>query len=248
MLGRSALRDWPDGLEETRDERALRGALARQAAASGEKLKPADLNAHARALLSGAEIRDTLDAIRTAGGNAIYIPTDVANRSALARAIAEAEARLGPITGLVHGAGVLADKLIREKTPEQLARVFGPKIDGLDALLSELDTSRLKTIAFFSSVAARYGNAGQSDYAMANELLNRMAWWLKASRPEMTVTSINWGPWDGGMVDDGLRAKFAEMGVALISRQAGANAFADAVLAGAACPVEIVAGAEIAHG
>ena len=248
LLGRSALRDWPEGLEETRDERALRGALARQAAASGEKLKPADLNARARALLSGAEIRDTLDAIRTAGGDAIYIPADVADRSALARAIAEAEARLGPITGLVHGAGVLADKLIREKTPEQLARVFGPKIDGLDALLSELDTSRLKTIAFFSSVAARYGNAGQSDYAMANELLNRMAWWLKASHPEMMVTSINWGPWDGGMVDDGLRAKFAEMGVALISRQAGANAFADAVLAGAACPVEIVAGAEIAHG
>ncbi len=248
LLGRSALRDWPEGLEETRDERALRGALARQAAASGEKLKPADLNARARALLSGAEIRDTLDAIRTAGGDAIYIPADVADRSALARAIAEAEARLGPITGLVHGAGVLADKLIREKTPEQLARVFGPKIDGLDALLSELDTSRLKTIAFFSSVAARYGNAGQSDYAMANELLNRMAWCLKASHPETMVTSINWGPWDGGMVDDGLRAKFAEMGVALISRQAGANAFADAVLAGAACPVEIVAGAEIAHG
>ncbi|HIK65316.1 MAG TPA: KR domain-containing protein, partial [Henriciella marina] len=126
-------------------------------------------------------------------------------------------------------------------------RVFGPKIGGLEALISQLDTSQLKTVVFFSSVAARYGNAGQADYAMANEILNRMAWWLKSANPAAAITSINWGPWDGGMVDEGLRAKFAELGVPLISKSAGANAFADAVLAGAACPVELVAGAEIAH-
>ena len=49
-------------------------------------------------------------------------------------------------------------------------------------------------------------------------------------------------------VDDGLRARFAEMGISLIGRSEGANTFADAVLAGPSCPVEIVAGAEIAHG
>lgn len=248
LLGRSAITPWPEDIEPTNDEKTLRGALARAAQTSGKKLKPAELNTRARALLSGAEIRATLKAIEAAGSEAHYIPANVSDRSAVARAIAEAEEKLGPVTGLIHGAGILADKLIREKTAEQMARVFSPKIGGLQALLTELDTSRLKTIAFFSSVAARYGNAGQADYAMANEILNRMAWWLKASHPQAAITSINWGPWDGGMVDDTLRAKFAEMGVALIDRSAGANAFADAVLAGAACPVEIVAGAEIANG
>ena len=143
---------------------------------------------------------------------------------------------------------MLADKLIREKTRAQMETVFAPKVSGLEALLAELDTSTLKTIAFFSSVAARYGNIGQADYAMANEVLNRMAHWLKAANPQAAVTALGWGPWDGGMVSDSLKAKFAEMGISLIPRAAGAQLFADAVLAGPACPVELVIGSEISHG
>ena len=248
LLGRSAITPWPDDLEAGLDEKALRGALAARAKAKGEKVSPAALNKQARALLSGAEIRATLSAIEQAGGQALYVPTDVADPAALKAALDNIQSTLGPVTGLVHGAGVLADKLIREKTRAQVETVFAPKIAGLEALMSVLDTGQLKTIAFFSSVAARYGNAGQADYAMANEILNRMAHWLKAAHPDAAVTSIGWGPWDGGMVDDSLKAKFAEMGVALIPRDAGARLFADAVLAGGACPVELIVGSEIAHG
>ena len=248
LLGRSAITPWPADLAPARDEKALRGALAARAKAKGEKVSPAALNKEARALLAGAEIRATLEAIDQAGGRALYVPVDVANADALGSAIARISRELGPVTGLVHGAGVLADKLIREKTRAQVETVFAPKIAGLEALLAALDTGKLNTVAFFSSVAARYGNAGQADYAMANEILNRMAYWLKAANPVACVTALGWGPWDGGMVDESLKAKFAEMGVALIPRDAGARLFADAVLAGAACPVEIVIGSEIAHG
>ena len=248
LLGRSEIMPWPDDLDKTSGEKALRGALAAKARTKGEKLSPASLNHQARALLAGAEIRATLGAIKQAGGEALYIPADVSDPKALKAALRNIETKLGPVTALVHGAGVLADKLIREKTRDQVARVFAPKIAGLEALLSELDTNSLKTIAFFSSVAARYGNAGQADYAMANEILNRMAHWLKSAHPEAAVTSLGWGPWDGGMVDETLRAKFAEMGVPLIPREAGAGLFADAVLAASACPVELIIGADIAHG
>ncbi len=248
LLGRSRVEPWPASIPPTSDERVLRGALAQQAKAAGQKVSPADLNRQARSLLSGAEIRETLTRIEQAGGQALYIPTDIADPTALKAALDTAESRFGVITGLVHGAGVLADKLIREKTEEQVARVFAPKVLGLDALLSVMDIRALKTVAFFSSIAARYGNAGQADYAMANEILNRVAHWLKSLSPHAAITSLAWGPWDGGMVDDSLRAKFAEMGVSLIPRDAGANLFADAVLAGPACPVELVIGAEIAHG
>ena len=248
LLGRSEIAPWPTGIGQTTDEKVLRGALARRAKAKGEKVSPADLNRQARALLAGVEIRATLEALEEAGGKALYVPTDVSDPKALKTAIGTITRQLGPATGLIHGAGVLADKLIREKTKEQVSRVFAPKISGLEALLSEVDTSALKTIAFFSSVAARYGNAGQADYAMANEILNRMAYWLKAAHPEAAITSLGWGPWDGGMVNDTLRAKFAEMGVPLIPREAGARLFADAVLSGKVCPVELVVGAEITHG
>lgn len=248
LLGRSAITPWPDDLAPVTDEKALRSALAARAKANGEKVSPAALNKAARALLSGAEIRSTLGAIEQAGGKALYVPTDVADPAALVDALSRIEAGLGPVTGLVHGAGVLADKLIREKTRDQVEKVFAPKISGLEAILALINPNQLKTIAFFSSVAARYGNAGQADYAMANEILNRMAHWLKAANPDAAITSLGWGPWDGGMVDESLKAKFAEMGVSLIPRMAGANLFADAVLAGDACPVELVIGSEIAHG
>lgn len=248
LLGRSAIEDWPEDIDPTSDERSLRGALARRAKASGQKVSPADLNRQAARLLAGTEIREALNALSAAGSRAHYAIADVADAQAVQTAVESASQMFGPITGLVHGAGVLADKLIREKTADQVTRVFGPKVVGLQNIISAIDTSALKHIAFFSSVAARYGNAGQSDYAMANEVLNRVAQWLKAANPSACITSLGWGPWDGGMVDDSLRAKFAEMGVALIPRQAGADLFADAMLAGAACPVELVIGSELANG
>ncbi|WP_084395753.1 SDR family NAD(P)-dependent oxidoreductase [Henriciella aquimarina] len=248
LLGRSEITPWPADLDPSTDQKALRGALAARAKAAGEKITPAALNAQARALLSGAEIRATLTAIEQAGGTALYLQADVANPTALTPALRQVEQSLGPITGLVHGAGVLADKRIAEKTADQVAKVFTPKIAGLETLLSQIDVNELKTIAFFSSVAARYGNVGQADYAMANEVLNRMAQKLKAAHPDATVTSLGWGPWDGGMVDATLKAKFAEMGISLIPREAGAKVFTEALLAGRDCPVELIIGSEIAHG
>ncbi|MGB3627774.1 MAG: SDR family NAD(P)-dependent oxidoreductase [Henriciella sp.] len=248
LLGRSEAADWPGDLPFERDEKRLRGLLVQRARASGGAVTPAQINSQARALLAGAEIRETLAHIETAGARAIYLAADVGNAHQLAGAIATAKTTFGEINGLVHGAGVLADKLIREKTAEQVARVFSPKVLGLQSILSALDTSALKHIVFFSSVAARYGNPGQADYAMANEILNRVAHALKTGNPATCVTSIGWGPWDGGMVDDGLRAKFAEMGIELISREAGAQTFVNAVMAGPACPVELIAGSELADG
>ncbi|MEQ9315734.1 MAG: SDR family NAD(P)-dependent oxidoreductase, partial [Henriciella sp.] len=248
LLGRSEIKPWPAGLPLEMEEKKLRGTLVAQARKNGTKVTPADVNASAKSLLAGQEIRQTLSAIEAAGGEAIYVPTDIGNAKALRAALQTAARKFGPITGLVHGAGVLADKLIAEKTADQVARVFSPKVLGLQTILSEITPSTLKHIAFFSSVAARYGNAGQSDYAMANEVLNRAAHMAKAANPKACVTSIGWGPWDGGMVDDGLRARFAEMGIELIARDAGAQTFVNALMAGAACPVELVVGSELPHG
>ena len=81
--------------------------------------------------------------------------------------------RLGPVTGLVHGAGVIHDKRIAEKTSAQFDSVFDTKVLGLEALLDATANEPLRFLCFFSSVAARGGNIGQSDYAMANEALNK---------------------------------------------------------------------------
>ena len=97
----------------------------------------------------------------------------------------------------------------------------------------------------FSSVAARSGNSGQSAYAMANEVLNKVASAEARRRgDECLVRSINWGPWRGGMVDEMLEARFAERGIPLIPLEQGADMFASEISAAAGGPVEVVIGGE----
>jgi hypothetical protein len=156
--------------------------------------------------------------------------------------LGEVRARLGPITGIVHGAGVLADKRLAEKTPTISSASLAPRSAGLRALLAATADDPLNVICLFSSVAARTGNAGQADYAMANEVLNRVAHELAHTRPGCVVKSIGWGPWAGGMVTPVLKAKFDEMGVPLIPLENGARRFVDELQQADRSEVETVIG------
>jgi hypothetical protein len=145
------------------------------------------------------------------------------------------------VKGLVHGAGILADRLIADKTPEQFAAVFDTKVEGLRALLEATRDDPLKTLVMFSSVAGRCGNAGQVDYAMANEVLNKVAS-AEAERRGIVVRSLGWGPWEGGMVTPALKAQFEALGVPLIPLRAGAQVLVDELSDGQADQVELVIG------
>ena len=202
LAGRSAPSPWPEGVTPRQDLKTLRAALAHRAVASGQKVKPAEIDRTARAALAGQEIHGTLTALAAAGATAQYVQLDLSDTATLAPAIAAIQAQHGPITGLVHGAGVLADKLAMEKTEAEVRKVFGPKVDGLLALLGTINTAQLTHVGLFSSASALFGNTGQADYAMANECLNQLARQLHAQLPNAQVKSFNWGPWDGGMVGD----------------------------------------------
>ena len=242
LLGRSEMTPWPEGIPASHDLGELRKHLAKAAIARGEKPRPAQIDAEARQAMGGEEIRATLAAIEAAGGEAAYFSCDIADAEAVGRVIGEVEARFGQVTGLIHGAGVLADCWITDKTREDFEKVYRTKVGGLQALLDAVERRRLTHLALFSSAAAQFGNPGQSDYAVANEVLNRVAHRLKAEMPDVRVKSFNWGPWDGGMVTEAHASHFRALGVPLIPRQAGAEVFADQLLCGARDSVELVIG------
>ncbi len=82
-------------------------------------------------LAAQREARRTLERITAAGGRAVYISVDVRDAAATAEVLRRVRAEHGPVRGLVHGAGVLADALIADKTEEQFGRVYGTKVAGL---------------------------------------------------------------------------------------------------------------------
>lgn len=242
LLGRTALEDEPAALAAARSDAELKRALAAQAQAAGRRPALAELGALAARIQASREIRATLAALTAAGAEARYLATDVQDAAAVAAALDEVRAAWGPVTLLLHAAGVVADRRISEKTDEQFARVYETKVAGLRALLQATAADPLRAIVLFSSVAARTGNAGQADYAMANEVLNAVACAEQRRRGgACLVRSLGWGPWDGGMVSPSLKAHFERRGVPLIGLDEGAGLFL-AELAGGGPDVQVVLG------
>jgi NAD(P)-dependent dehydrogenase (short-subunit alcohol dehydrogenase family) len=174
-------------------------------------------------LAAAREVRQTLARLQAEGVKAVYRSVDIRDADAVAAVIRSVRTELGPVRGLVHGAGVLADARIEDKTSEQFARVYGTKVGGLRALLAALDPAELRALVLFSSTTGRLGRAGQADYAIANEVLNKLAHQHSRRLPGCRVLAVNWGPWDGGMVSSPLKRLFAQEGVGLIPLAAGAD-------------------------
>ncbi|WP_279384587.1 SDR family NAD(P)-dependent oxidoreductase [Geotalea toluenoxydans] len=178
--------------------------------------------------------------MEAAGGKAAYHSVDIRDAGQVRNLLAGIRQKHGQIRGLVHGAGVLADRLIVDKSIDQFAMVYGTKVDGLHSLLSATAEDELRFIALFSSTTGRFGRIGQVDYAVANEVLNKLAQAEMRKRPGCRVVSINWGPWDGGMVTPSLKKVFAGEGIGLIGLAAGGD-FLVREIAATGSPVEVVA-------
>ncbi|MCB0035140.1 MAG: SDR family NAD(P)-dependent oxidoreductase, partial [Anaerolineales bacterium] len=222
LLGRSSIEDVDTSwLGNYADEAALKQQIMQHLLAQGEKPTPMLVGKMARAISSKHEIEQTLHTIEQAGSQAEYLSVDVTDSGALTAALAAVAQRLGRITGIIHGAGVLSDKLIEKKTEQDFTAVYNTKIDGLHALLQAVPAQQLDHLVLFSSAAGFYGNVGQSDYAIANDILNKTAHLIKMQHPNCHVVAIDWGPWDGGMVTPALKQLFAERNIQVIPVEVG---------------------------
>jgi NADP-dependent 3-hydroxy acid dehydrogenase YdfG/acyl carrier protein len=237
LLGRTDPSPDPEWARGVGDE-ALQGAAIQ--ALAGKGLTPKDISSRCAGVRAGREIRATLAVL---GERGQYLTVDVTDTEALHDALAPLR---NSVTGIVHGAGVLADSLIASKEESEISRVLTPKLRGFAALMDALDVSaedsRLRHLVLFTSVAGLFGNRGQSDYATANEALGRFAVATKRRHPERHVTAIDWGAWDAGMVDDALRAHFRDNGVELLHPDVGALAFAEQFSAKRADDVVVLIG------
>ncbi|MBF0289022.1 MAG: SDR family NAD(P)-dependent oxidoreductase [SAR324 cluster bacterium] len=229
LLGRSvylpADPEWATGCE---DEAELKKKIVLHLKNEGRMPTPSEVNRQFRTVVSSREIRMTLSHLEKAGGRAEYVQANITEGN-LSEKIASAISKLGTISGIIHGAGVLADKPIEKKKLEDLDHVFSTKIDGLQHLLQAVPQQQLDYLILFSSASGFYGNAGQSDYSAANEILNKIAWQVKRRSPQCHVVSFNWGPWDGGMVTPELKKLFQAKNIPLLSIEDGKNIFIEAL-------------------
>jgi NAD(P)-dependent dehydrogenase (short-subunit alcohol dehydrogenase family) len=227
----------PEWLSALHGESEIKRAILERAT---KKLHPREIEEQYQAIIAGRELSITLDKVAVIGGQAVYRSVDIRNGEAVTYLLDDIRREYGPIRGIVHGAGVLADHLISDKTLEEFGLVYGTKVTGLRALLDATASDELRFIALFSSTSGRFGRRGQVDYAVANEVLNKLAQAESRRRSTCRVVSINWGPWDGGMVTPALKKVFADEGVGLIGMREGGELLAREIAA-TGDPVEIIA-------
>ncbi|NJK81488.1 MAG: SDR family NAD(P)-dependent oxidoreductase [Chloroflexaceae bacterium] len=248
LLGRSA-RSVPETAWATdcTSETELRQRIIEHLGTRGEKPNPRHVQRIIRGIQSEREISATLAAIAEAGGQAEYLSLDITDRTAVQQQLPPVLQQMGQLTGLIHGAGSLADRLIENKTPADFEQVYAVKIEGLDNLLSCMPLDDLGYLVLFASVAGFYGNIGQSDYALANEIFNKVAHRLKRDYPHCHIVSINWGPWDGGMVTPAIKQMFADRDVEIIAPAAGTRMLLAELEAGAQAATQVVIGRPLVH-
>ncbi|MDH5393463.1 MAG: SDR family NAD(P)-dependent oxidoreductase [Gammaproteobacteria bacterium] len=246
ILGRSEINEESALTKNIVNDAELKKALLDEAKKQGKKITPKQLKQQASIIYSTREMTRNLHRLQSAGSTVDYFSCDIGDYEAVKHTLNHVRNQIGPIKGVVHGAGILADKLIREKTEEQFRGVFNTKVKGFKNLLELTTDDPLSVLCCFSSVASRTGNVGQVDYAMANEVLNKICQLEHKRRNETgtgcVVKSINWGPWDGGMVTPELKIHFESQGIKLLDIDAGAQAFVDELLCGPDNSVEVVIG------
>ncbi len=245
LLGRSPLTgEEPDWAKGCGDVAELKKRGMEELRARGEKPTPKKVEKLLKVVLDNREISGTLRALREAGGEAEYLQADVTDVKSL-DGLAPLVERLGQLAGVIHGAGVLADRLIEKKTLQDFQSVYATKVTGLESLLRSVDTRRLRYLILFSSAAGFYGNPGQSDYSMANEILNKAAYRFKRMHPDCLVRAFNWGPWDGGMVTASLKKVFEERRIQVIPVEQGTKIFVDGFSGNGGDDLQVVVGSSM---
>ncbi|MEM9658638.1 MAG: beta-ketoacyl reductase, partial [Planctomycetota bacterium] len=128
----------------------------------------------------------------------LCLQADVADRESLNSALRRIPDDWPPVRGIFHAAGVLADGMLYEMSPEQFDRAMAPKVAGAWNLHQLSADMPLDHFVMFSSVASVLGSPGQANYAAGNAFLDGLAA-LRRSRG-LPACAINWGPWaDAGM-------------------------------------------------
>jgi malonyl CoA-acyl carrier protein transacylase len=112
--------------------------------------------------------------IKALGGDVDYYNCDVTNSSMMKEVITKIKAKYGKVDGLIHFAGLERSKLLTDKTTEEYYRIFDVKATSAAAFVANNLVKDTGFYAFASSIAGKYGNLGQSDYASANDFLAKL--------------------------------------------------------------------------
>ncbi|NOY26918.1 MAG: SDR family NAD(P)-dependent oxidoreductase, partial [Oligoflexia bacterium] len=209
--------------EHPLNEKAAKAAIRAELKAADQRATPARIEASLAPLRRAEEARQNVEAMRALGAEVAFFSVDLSNTADVAVALSAARQALGPLTGCVHGAGVEESRPLATKDEAAFRRVHDAKALGGLALAQVLEPEAW--FVSMGSVAGRFGNIGQVDYAAANQAMAQVC----RARPRSL--HVCWTAWaDVGMaVRGGMERLLTDRGIELLPAQAGAELLVDMV-------------------
>jgi NAD(P)-dependent dehydrogenase (short-subunit alcohol dehydrogenase family)/acyl carrier protein len=133
----------------------------------------------------------TLEAL---GAQVQVVQADVSNLDQMTQVAAQIQQQWGAVHGIFHAAGVPGKGIIQLKTPDLLASVLKPKVEGTMVLTQVFQTHQPDFMVVFSSLSTLIGGLGQVDYCGANAFLDAVAESTDLAT-QTRIIAIDWDAW-----------------------------------------------------
>ncbi|MDM7995676.1 MAG: SDR family NAD(P)-dependent oxidoreductase [Acidobacteriota bacterium] len=205
------------------DREGLKRDIFERLKLRGERATPVMVDKEIAALERSQAALAAIQAVRRCGGTAQYHSVDLMDNASVTRVMSEIAERHGRVDVLIHAAGLEISRTIPDKKPAEFDLVFDVKSDGWFNLISGIGSKPIGAAVVFSSVAGRFGNAGQTDYSSANDLLCKCISNFRSTRPDSRGIAIDWTAWSGiGMAARGsIPAIMKAAGIDMLPPEAG---------------------------
>jgi enediyne polyketide synthase len=174
-----------------------------------------------------AEIARTLERFAAEGLVVRYYAADLGQRAEVAPLIEKIRAELGPISGVVHGAGLNRPRRAEQATLDEAVAEVAPKLQGAAHLCEALEATPPRLFLALTSIIGVTGMPGNAYYAFSNESLDNLLHSFGQRHPETACTSIAYSVWDevGMGARMGSTHALGRMGIGAIGVDEGVRRF-----------------------
>jgi NAD(P)-dependent dehydrogenase (short-subunit alcohol dehydrogenase family) len=147
------------------------GELWNEIKASADKPTPALLEKEFTRLKDAAAMYRNMEEMRALGVKVHYYRCDLTDAQAFTATMENIKADFGQIDGVVHFAGLERSKLAVDKAVEEYILIFNVKADSAINLWKSGIVKEKGFWVMASSIAGKFGNLGQTDYAAASDYI-----------------------------------------------------------------------------
>jgi malonyl CoA-acyl carrier protein transacylase len=196
----------PDIARFFTDREGLKNELIQRMSQEGKKPTPVQVEGALFGIERSANLLQTLISIEKRGGKAHYLACDVTDPEQIEQAIRSIQEAEGHLDVFLHAAGLERSRKLEMKPMEEFQLVVSVKANGFFNLFKAMESQGVlpRAMLFFTSVAGRFGNSGQTDYSAANDLLCKIAYGMRSQYPGLKAVTIDWSAWGGvGMATRG---------------------------------------------